>query len=282
MIGTDAFGDLGYHLEEGVIGADELERLRAVAESVAERVATHAQREGAGPEGRLADGHRIQFSSKAGIQWEWADGSQAIRLIEPADHLDPRIDELFRDPRLTRPAQEALHTGDIGPFTSKLNFKRATEGSEFPWHQDYPYWYTAIGDAAQDVVTAIVFLDDATAANGALRVLPRSHLRPLMVHELTKQPGNLLTRGQEITEVIDDADAVTLELAPGQMSLHDVRLAHASAPNDTEARRVGYAIRYVAAHVRNTGTRRDSALLVRGVDRFHHFDDEPDHRVSRA
>ena len=59
------------------------------------------------------------------------------------------------------------------PFTSKLNFKRAAEGSEFPWHQDYPYWYTAIGAAAQDVVTAIVFLDDATADNGALACDPR-------------------------------------------------------------------------------------------------------------
>ena len=109
MTGRDAFGELGYHLEEGVLEAQELAELRDVAESVAERVASHATREGAGPEARLADGHRIQFSSRAGIQWEWADGSQEIRLIEPADHLDPRIDALFADPRLTGPVARPRH-----------------------------------------------------------------------------------------------------------------------------------------------------------------------------
>ena len=96
MTGKDAFGDLGYRVEEGVLDAGELALLRDVAESVAARVKQHATRDGAGPEGRLADGHRIQFSSRAGIQWEWADGSQEIRLIEPADHLDPHIDALQR------------------------------------------------------------------------------------------------------------------------------------------------------------------------------------------
>ena len=68
-----------------------------------------------------------------------------------------------------------LGTDALGPFTSKLNLKRAREGSEFPWHQDFPYWYVAAGHAAADVVTAIVFLDDATESNGAVRVIPGSH-----------------------------------------------------------------------------------------------------------
>jgi len=232
MIGTDAFGDLGYHLEEGVIGADELERLRAVAESVAERVAKHAQREGAGPEGRLADGHRIQFSSMAGIQWEWADGSQAIRLIEPADHLDPSIDELFRDPRLTRPAQEALHTDDIGPFTSKLNLKRAREGSEFPWHQDFPYWYVAAGHDAADVVTAILFLDDSTEANGAVRVIPGSHRNGPALRD-PKDPTRFLADPAHL----DVASEVVVEVPAGTVLWFGAFLVHCSSPNTSGAHR---------------------------------------------
>ena len=162
-----AFGPDGYLVREAVLDRAECARLHEAVESVSETVTAHAERPGAGPSAHLADGHRIQLSARTAIQWEWRDGSRAIRLLEPCDHLHPVLDALFADPRLTAPVAAELGAAPA-PFTSKLNFKRAVEGSEFPWHQDFPYWYTAIGDAAQDVVTAIVFLDDATAANGAL------------------------------------------------------------------------------------------------------------------
>jgi hypothetical protein len=226
MTGRTAFGELGYHVEESVLDAAELEQLRAVAESVAERVKQHATRDGAGPEGRLGDGHRIQFSSRAGIQWEWAEGSQEIRLIEPADHLDPHIDALFSDRRLTDPVRRVLETETLGPFTSKLNLKRAREGSEFPWHQDFPYWYVAAGHAAADVVTAIVFLDDATESNGAVRVIPGSHRSgpaPRNPHDPTRflaDPAQL------------DADTeVVVEVPAGSVLWFGAFLVHRSSPN---------------------------------------------------
>jgi hypothetical protein len=169
-----AFGESGYLVHESLLDESECAELRAVAERVSILVTARAERAEAGPVAELADGHRIQFSSRAAIQWEWAEGSREIRLIEPCDHLDERFDALFADERLLGPVRAELG-GELGPFTSKLNFKRAREGSEFPWHQDYPYWYVAAGTQAQDVVTAIVFLDDATIDNGALRVIPGSH-----------------------------------------------------------------------------------------------------------
>jgi ectoine hydroxylase len=226
MTGKEAFGDLGYHLEEAVLSASELEQLRAVVEAVADRVATRARREGAGPEGRLGDGHRIQFSSRAAIQWEWADGSEAIRLIEPTDHLDPCIDELFRDPRLTRPAAAALHTDTLGPFTSKLNLKRPREGSEFPWHQDFPYWYVAAGEAAADIVTAILFLDDATAANGAVRVIPGSH-RGGPAPRDPNDPTRFLADPTRL----DVASEVVVEVPAGSVLWFGAYLVHCSSPN---------------------------------------------------
>ena len=40
---------------------------------------------------------------------------------------------------------------------------------------------------------------------------------------------------------------------PGEMSLHHVKIAHNSEPNRASHRRIGFAIRYVAAHVRQAG-----------------------------
>ena len=65
-----------------------------------------------------------------------------------------------------------------------------------------------------------------------------------------------------------------LNLRPGEMSLHHVRLVHGSPPNPSLDRRIGFAIRYIPIHIRQLAGE-DSATLVRGEDRFHHFELEP-------
>ncbi|GIT24951.1 MAG: hypothetical protein CM1200mP41_09950 [Gammaproteobacteria bacterium] len=58
---------------------------------------------------------------------------------------------------------------------------------------------------------------------------------------------------------------VDLELSPGQMSLHHVRIIHGSNPNPTTTAALGFwAIRYIAATVRQSLGPRDFATLVRG------------------
>jgi len=63
------------------------------------------------------------------------------------------------------------------------------------------------------------------------------------------------------------------------MSLHHVLLAHGSGPNTTGDRRIGYAVRYIPPHVRQLKTQ-DSAMLVRGRDRYGHFELEPGPRAD--
>jgi ectoine hydroxylase-related dioxygenase (phytanoyl-CoA dioxygenase family) len=226
-----AFGDSGYLVHESLLDESECAELRAVAERVSVLVTARAERSEAGPAVELADGHRIQFSSRAAIQWEWADGSREIRLIEPCDHLDERFSALFADARLVGPVRAELG-GEIGPFTSKLNFKRAREGSEFPWHQDYPYWYVAAGTQAQDVVTAIVFLDDATVDNGALRVIPGSH-RNGPVRRNPADPTRFLTD----PAAVDVVGAVVIEAPAGTVVWFGAFLVHCSTPNRTAGHR---------------------------------------------
>ena len=62
-----------------------------------------------------------------------------------------------------------------------------------------------------------------------------------------------------------------MPLGPGEISLHHVRLVHGSAPNRTDDRRIGVAVRYIAPHVKQDLADKDSAWLVRGEDRFGYF-----------
>jgi len=104
-----------------------------------------------------------------------------------------------------------------------------------------------------------------------MRVIPGSHLTEQMPHRDTFAEGNLLSRGQEISVAVDEAQAKMLQLQAGEMSLHHVRLIHGSDPNPSDKRRIGFAVRYLPTYVRQVVGSHDSATLVRGVDAFGNF-----------
>lgn len=135
------------------------------------------------------------------------------------------------------------------------------------WHQDSTYW----GMEPPDIVTAWLALSESVSENGAMRVIPGTHHSQL-AHRETFAADNMLSRGQEIAVEVDEAQAVALELLPGEMSLHHVRLFHGSEPNPSAKRRIGFAIRYMPTHVRQIAGARDTATLVRGTDAFGNFD----------
>ena len=104
-----------------------------------------------------------------------------------------------------------------------------------------------------------------------MKMMPGTHTSEQMPHRDTLAEHNLLTRGQEIAVEVDESQAAYIELAPGEISLHNVRTVHASEPNNSDDRRIGVAMRYIAPHVRQLNGERDSAMLVRGEDRFDNF-----------
>ena len=78
----------------------------------------------------------------------------------------------------------------------------------------------------------------------------------------------MLTRGQTISEKINEEKAVWVEMEPGQASIHHLFMWHASPANVTENRRVALALRYITPKAKQTRTDRDFATLVRGRDDY--------------
>jgi non-haem Fe2+, alpha-ketoglutarate-dependent halogenase len=189
------------------------------------------------------------------------------------------LSELIRHPRILD-AVEGIIGPDILCWGTSFFIKEARNPSYVSWHQDSTYW----GLEPPDIVTAWVAFTDSTAANGAMRVIPGSHKLDQVPHRDTFAAANLLSRGQEIMVDIDEHQAVMLQLAAGEMSLHHVRLIHGSDPNPSDDRRIGFAIRYIPTAVRQVAGSHDSATLVRGEDRFGHFEHEqrPDADMSPA
>ena len=83
------------------------------------------------------------------------------------------------------------------------------------------------------------------------------------------------SRTSATAEDIDESNAVQVTLEPGELSLHHGRMFHASGPNTTNEWRLGLAMQYLAPSMRQVVARKDFAQLVRGVDRFGHFEAPP-------
>ena len=181
-------------------------------------------------------------------------------------YLLPFVATLMRRPAIVD-AVESILGPDIMVWAAEFFIKEPNSPKFVSWHQDLTYW--GLSDAAE--VTAWVALSDVTVANGCMRMLPGSHAGGIVPHRDTFAPDNILSRGQEIADAVDESRAVNITLRPGEMSLHHGRMFHASGPNTTDARRVGFVVRYIAPSMRQTVGARDYATLVQGEDRFGHF-----------
>jgi len=195
-------------------------------------------------------------------------GRLAGRNNQKPHLLHPWMDQLVRHPAILDAVEDVLGP-NLFCWGSQFFAKDAGDPAYVSWHQDGTYW----GLSSPDVVTAWVALTPSLPENGCMRVVPGTHKRQVP-HEDTFAESNLLSRGQEIAVEVDNAKAVDVVLQPGQMSLHHVLIFHGSEQNRSNIRRVGFAIRYVPTHVSQTSGIRESALLVRGVDEFGHFDHE--------
>ena len=196
---------------------------------------------------------------------------QAESEIGPL-HYKPKVHTILRSPFQVASLPKVLDLVEalIGPDILLYNVtyivKEAGTTSHVSWHQDLTYW----GLSHDDQVSMWLALSPATAESGCMRMVPGSHRQGRFDHEATEDGSNVLYQGQTVRGV-DESLAVTCPLRSGEASFHHGWTLHASMPNVGDDRRIGLNAQYLAAHVRQTKHDLDSALLLRGEDRYRHF-----------
>lgn len=203
--------------------------------------------------------------------FEHAQGNPITGAQRSKSHLlFTWVDALIRHPRILDAVEDIIGP-DILCWNTVWWIKEPRSDTFVSWHQDLRY----VGLDCNEFITAWLALSPATVESGCMRILPGSHKDEILPHRDEYKENNLLTRGQEISVPVDESEAVAMELAPGQISLHNVRLAHASTPNYSNDRRIGLSMHYIPPSTRQLAAEWDSATLVRGEDRFHHFTPTP-------
>jgi ectoine hydroxylase-related dioxygenase (phytanoyl-CoA dioxygenase family) len=195
---------------------------------------------------------------------EWFEGEKPA--ISGQAHLFHRwAYDLAVHPRIVDTVAAILGE-DILIHSTSLFFKRARTEDFVAWHQDGFYWKL---DAPR-LVSAWIALTDSAPDNGCLRVVPASHLQRLDHRSAPMRPHDLLASGLEIAADVDDRQARDIVLAPGEMSLHHVLIVHGSNANLSSRPRIGFAIRYVAAGVRQERDHHE-VMLARGHNVAGHY-----------
>ncbi|MCQ6560521.1 phytanoyl-CoA dioxygenase family protein [Paenibacillus mendelii] len=134
------------------------------------------------------------------------------------------------------------------------------------WHQDAYYWPLH----PHNSVTVWLAFTDVDEENGAMRIIPKSHKAGLIKH--TSVTGDSVLALELEQGTFNEADAQSLVLKAGQISLHDDAIVHGSPANGSTRWRNGLTIRYSGTNVRCDLSKAPQfkAFLVRGTDEYNY------------
>ena len=135
---------------------------------------------------------------------------------------------------------ESLVGPDVNIQHSKLNMKPPRVGSVVEWHQDLTYF----PHTNDDLVTLLIYLDEATRENGCLRVLPRHH-----THFFSHDTPDGWFAGM-ITEDLESGrfgQPAVLEAPAGSVIFMHCITPHSSLPNNSGKPRRTLIFEYRAA-----------------------------------
>jgi chlorinating enzyme len=190
-----------------------------------------------------------------------------------------RMYELCTHPALSE-SMAAVMGPDLVLWRSQFQYKDAGQGP-VAWHQDLGFPGHLLRPALNPVknISAWIAIEEATLANGCVRVVPGTHKGYIERRIKTAERGEgLFGRRYGLEYVVDTSNAVAMVMRPGQFFLFSESALHGSTANPTRKRRLGLSVRvttpdvkvYEGQTVDGTGynLERYACVMMRGEDRY--------------
>jgi phytanoyl-CoA hydroxylase len=159
--------------------------------------------------------------------WTWQPSDRASPVLYRIHNLErrsPAVAALIVSGTLTRLA-EAIFAGPCKPTACALTLKMEGCGLAVPWHRD------PIETPPNSFYNFSIYLDGSNAANGALQVVPSSHIQPDLNWSSESTPHG----------------AVCVEADPTDILIHDVQLLHGSPACRQNKRRRAIVVEFQRA-----------------------------------
>lgn len=225
---VDAYWNDGYLFVADALSPDQLADLRRDFAGWVEESRSHDE-----PYGETADG-RARFDLQPGHS---AEHPALRRVASPVDVSDAFL-AAMRDNRALDAVADL-----IGPNVefnnAKINAKHPGTATEVKYHQDFMFQ----PHTNEDLIAVLFFLDEVTADNGPLTVVPGTHRGPMFDHW---HDGVFTGTVAPDVESAHTGDAIPVFGPAGSACLMHTRLLHGSAPNRSDQPRTLFISEYRA------------------------------------
>ena len=207
------FDQNGYLLVEGAVSTEQLAAMRTQFESWVED-----SREQQQAYGDTVDG-RPRFDLEPGHSAE----QPALRRVNSPVEVSAAYYQAMTDSKVADVVAELIGPS-IKYHHSKINSKLPGSHTAVKWHQDFPF----TPHSNDDLITALLMIDQVTEENGPLQVVPGSHKGE--IYNLWHDGVFTGAVSDEITDYCLN-NAVTCTGPAGSVCLMHTRLLHGSSPN---------------------------------------------------
>ncbi|MFL2982997.1 MAG: phytanoyl-CoA dioxygenase family protein [Candidatus Neomarinimicrobiota bacterium] len=155
---------------------------------------------------------------------------------------DPFIHHLLNQEKILNNV-EAVIGRDIALFGAHYIAKKPFNGKPVGWHQDGSYWPLE----PMNVVSVWLAGTQSDKNNGCMKVIPGTQNKKLLKpSEMIKLDTQDYVLDLAIhPNMIDESEAVNIELGPGDMSIHNPFIIHGSNENISTLWRIGLTLRYI-------------------------------------
>ena len=229
------FGDNGYIHLHGVLEPAELEAVRAAEARVTAPAKTLPLKS---PDYKY---HRDPET-----------GRSVLFRVEVLQQKDPVMMKLHGNPRILA-IMQSIFGPDFLPCSFNMVFKAPGYGPRVPWHRDPAYCRLDHG------INVGIYLDDATAENGMLSVVPGSH----------KKNSKFELEEEIDAHGFDISGAIPVRAKAGDLVIHNENVLHGSRTvRSSQQRRIIY---YGARSIREQLARGLDVNWMRSVGRIAKF-----------
>ena len=248
----DQFWCDGYLVVEGAVDNDTLARLRAQMDAWTEESRKHTK-----PYGEPTVDGRPRFDLEEN---HGAERPALRRINNPVEISDQFYKVMTDAPMVDMVA--TLIGPDVKYHHCKINSKLPGSQMVVHYHQDFPY----TPHTNDDVITALLLLDDVDEGNGCLMVVPGTHKGAI---DSLYESGEFTGKVNPLLEEGYLKRQVPIEGKAGSVCLMHTRLLHGSETNlSTDRRRAIYLCVYSAADAipiaRNPMPSKLEGTIVRG------------------
>ncbi len=212
----DSFWQNGYLVVENAVTPEQLEALRRDFDAWAEESKAHTE-----SYGETVDG-RARFDLEPGHSAE----SPALRRVNAPIEVSDAYRTVVADSAMVDAVADLIGP-NVKLHHTKVNSKLPGAATSVKWHQDFPF----TPHSNDDLVTALLMVDEVTETNGPLEVLAGSHTGELYS----------LWHDGVFTGYVDDAVTEASKAAAdictgpaGAVCLMHTRLLHGSTANQSD------------------------------------------------